>query len=186
MPAFLDHLGEALRLGISATASERAPLASAAGRHGQDLLRKWLMVGQVVRDYGEVGRAITDLAIEQEAHISVEELRTLARCLDDATAEAVTAFALLRDRAVAREGVERLGELAHELRNLLNVATLSFANIKSGRVTAQSRTGELLDSSLLGIRSLIDRHQFDVGLEVGPIEPGSHELQRGAVDLLRR
>ncbi|MBC8067416.1 MAG: hypothetical protein IAG13_03705 [Deltaproteobacteria bacterium] len=174
IPAFLDQLGEALRLGTSSTAIARAHLASAARRHGQDLLRNGLMVAQVVRDYGEVCRAITDLATEQDAHISVEEFRTLSRCIDDATAEAVTAFALLRDRAVASERVEHLGMLAHELLNLLNVATLAFENIKTGRVAAQGRAGDLLDSSLLGIRNLIDAEQVGMGLEVAPTDPGSH------------
>ena len=171
IPAFLDQLGEALRVAKSSTVIDHARLASSAGRHGQDMLRMGLSVAQVVRDYGEVCQAITDLAVEQEARIPAEEFRTLNLCLDDATAEAVTAFALLRDRSIANEGVERLGVLAHEMRNLLNVAKLAFEGIKSGRVPVRGSTGAVLDRSLLGLGNLVDRSLADVRLDAGINHP---------------
>jgi hypothetical protein len=47
-------------------------------------------VTQVVHDYGDICHAITEIAIEQHAPITVEEFHTLNRCLDTAIAEAVT------------------------------------------------------------------------------------------------
>jgi hypothetical protein len=47
-------------------------------------------VSQAVHDYGDICQAITELALEQKAPITVKEFHTLNRCLDTAIAEAVT------------------------------------------------------------------------------------------------
>ena len=50
-------------------------------------------MSQVVHDYGDVCQAITELALERKAPITVKEFHTLNRCLDTAIAEAVTEHA---------------------------------------------------------------------------------------------
>lgn len=50
-------------------------------------------VSQAVHDYGDICQAITELALELGAPISVKEFHTLNRCLDAAIAEAVTEHA---------------------------------------------------------------------------------------------
>jgi signal transduction histidine kinase len=97
----------------------------------------------------------------------VDEFRTLNLCLDDAIAGAVTEYDRQAGLAIAVEGTERLGILAHEMRNLLNTATLSFDIIRSGRVAVGGGTGMLLGHSLLGLRDLIDRSLADVRLDAG-------------------
>lgn len=62
---------------------------------------------------------------------------------------------------------ERLGSLAHELRNLLNTAVLAFDAIKGGSVAVTGATGNVLDRSLLGMRDLIDRSLTDVRMSSG-------------------
>ena len=62
---------------------------------------------------------------------------------------------------------ERLGSLAHELRNLLNTAMLAFQVIKSGQVALTGATGAVLDRSLIGLRNVIDRSLADVRLTAG-------------------
>jgi signal transduction histidine kinase len=62
---------------------------------------------------------------------------------------------------------ERLGFLAHELRNLLHTATLAVMAIKAGNVGATGATGALLDRSLIGMRNLIDRSLADVRITAG-------------------
>ncbi len=62
---------------------------------------------------------------------------------------------------------ERLGSLAHELRNLLNSAMLAFQAIKSGKVALAGATGSVLDRSLIGLRDLIDRSLAEVRLTDG-------------------
>lgn len=167
IPVFLDQLVEALRRARSTTAVDLEQIGRSAGLHGHDLLRMGLSIAQVVHDYGDVCQAITELAVEQKVAMTGDEFRTLNLCLDDAIAGAVTEYALQRERVIADQGIERLGVLAHEQRNLLNAAMLSFDSIKAGRVAVGGSTGLLLTRSLLGLRDLIDRSLADVRLDAG-------------------
>jgi signal transduction histidine kinase len=126
-----------------------------------------LTIAQVVHDYGDVCQAITELAVEQDAPIPSHEFGILNLCLDDAIAQAVTEYSRQRERAITDQGTERLGILAHELRNLLNTAVLSFESIKSGRVVAGGSTGLVHSRSLIGLRDLVDRSLAEVRLDAG-------------------
>jgi signal transduction histidine kinase len=178
IPVFLAQLIDMLRTedlskGPKAAndSSAAQTMESGAARHGNELLREGYNVEQVVRDYGDLCQAVTELAIEKDAPVSATEFRTLNRCLDNAIAHAVTEFARTRDEQVAETGAremnERLGFLAHELRNFLNTAILSFAAIKSGSVATNGATSAVMDRSLLGLRDLIDRALADVRLTSG-------------------
>jgi signal transduction histidine kinase len=167
IPIFLDQLGDALRLAESSDVINHEQIGKSAGRHGGELLRIGLTIAQVVHDYGDVCQVITELAGQQGASISGAEFRTLNLCLDDAIAQAVTEYSRQRERAIADQGTERLGILAHEMRNLLNAAILSFESIKSGRVGAGGSTGLVHGRSLMGLRDLVDRSLADVRLDAG-------------------
>lgn len=54
-------------------------------------------IDQVVHDYGDFCQAIIDLAVERDPPISIDEFRTLNRCLDNAIADAVTEFSFQSD-----------------------------------------------------------------------------------------
>ena len=92
-----------------------------AALHGRELSQQGFTVDQVVHDYGDLCQAITDLAFERSAPIEIDEFRTLNRCLDNGIADAVTEYAFQRSSLVEDRSVkalnERLGFLAHELRN---------------------------------------------------------------------
>jgi signal transduction histidine kinase len=167
IPIFLDQLGNALRLARTSTAIEHDAIGTSARRHGRDLLAMGLTIGQVVHDYGDICQVVTELALEQRTPMSGEEFRTLNLCLDDAIAGAVSGYAEQRERVITDEGTERLGVLAHELRNSLNIATLAYASIKSGTVGPGGSTGQILGRSLANLRDLIDRSLADVRLDAG-------------------
>lgn len=187
IPLFLDHLTEALREnavprlheaahGVPAVAAVRkragaADIDSAAGAHGNELLLKGYTVDQVVHDYGDLCQAVTELALEQNAPITTEEFRTLNQCLDNAIADAVTAFERQRDEFMAEANTEamnlRLGFLAHELRNLTTNAILAVAAMKRGNVGVAGATGAMLDRTLIRLRDLIDRALVEVRLTAG-------------------
>src|SRR6185503_1675960 len=95
VPLFLDQLIEPLRLGLISNPE----IGDSAIRHGRELLDKGLTVSQVVHDYGDVCQAITELATETNAAISVADFRMLNRCLDDAIAGAVTEYGRQRDQS---------------------------------------------------------------------------------------
>jgi hypothetical protein len=185
IPLFLGQLTETLRAEHAARAAtdshpacapdddEELPSAmrAAATEHGHELRKHGYTVNQVVHGYGDLCQAITELAIQQSASVSPEDFKTLNGCLDNAIASAVTEFSREREELISesesRAMSERLGFLAHELRNFLNTAILSFAAIKSGSVAVNGATSAIVDRSLVGLRDLIDHALADVRLEAG-------------------
>jgi signal transduction histidine kinase len=176
IPLLLGQLVTELRVEQSAAPGAqpgRLPpnIGSTAGKHGNELLRKGFTIDQVVHDYGDLCQAVTELAHEREAAITVDEFHTFNRCLDNAIADAVTEFGRQRDQASSEERAasmnERLGNLAHELRNRLNSGMLAFQAIKSSNMTLGGATGDVLGRALMGLRDIIDRSLADVRLTAG-------------------
>jgi len=161
---FLEQLVNALRLGGESTPE----IADSAIQHGHDLLRQGFSVSQVVHDYGDVCQSVTELAGEMNAPISTDDFRTLNRCLDEAIAGAVSEYGRQQNQTIlegetARES-ERLGFLAHELRNLVNTAIFAFEVLKTGNVGIAGSTGAVLERSLTGLQALISRSLAEVRL----------------------
>src|SRR5688572_1155962 len=146
-------------------------IGESAAQHGKELMQQGFTIEEVVHDYGDLCQAITDLAFEQDAAISIDEFRTLNRCLDNAIANAVTEFGYQRDFIVADKQAhalnERLGFFAHELRNQLCTATLALSIIKDGSVGLTGATGGVLDRALVGLSNLIDRSLAEVRMTAG-------------------
>ncbi|WP_332855834.1 sensor histidine kinase [Duganella sp. S19_KUP01_CR8] len=184
IPMFLDQLIRTLKAEDkgAATAAQtisglssgdpdcRAEVGVSAAIHGADLLTLGYSINEVVHDYGDLCQAVTDLSIDLNETFTIDEFRTLNRCLDNGIADAVTGFSEHRDLVIADEQAleanERLGFFAHELRNHLNTATLALAAIKAGNVGLLGSTGSVLDRSLVGLRTLIDRSLAEV--RIGP------------------
>ena len=171
VPVFLDQLSHALRGGGAASGD----IARTALHHGHELLLKGFTASQVVHDYGDVCQAITELAVETSAPISTDEFRLLNRCLDDAIAGAVTEFGRAQNQSaldgeVAR-GNARAGFLAHEMRNLLNTATIAFEVLKTGNVGVGGSTGAVLQRNLRRAGDLIRRSLAEVRFTQGVQHP---------------
>jgi signal transduction histidine kinase len=136
-------------------------IGTSAAAHGGQLVAMGYTVDEVVHDYGDLCQAITNLAFERDAPFTVDEFRTLNRCLDNAIADAVAAFSHCREEGLAREQLleanERLGGLAHELRNALGTASMAFSALEYGNMTVGGATGEVLGRSLASLGSLVER-----------------------------
>ena len=159
VPLFLDQLADTLRLAVSTNPA----ISQTAAEHVSGFLHDGFTIAQVVHNYGGICQTITELAGESDVPITTSEFRTLNACLDDAIAGAVTEYSRVREY----EGTERLGHLAHELRNLLNSAVLSYEVLKSGSVGIGGSTGGVLGRSLVGLQSLVDRELAEVRLGAG-------------------
>ena len=164
VPMFLDQLVARLHDVTGSTLD----IASTASLHGADLWRSGVLICQVVHGYGDVCQAISAIAMEDGASFSTDEFRTLNLCLDIAIAEAVSEFARRRELEITGHGVEQLGFLAHELRNLLSTATLAFDALRSGSVGAAGSTGGLLAQSLDNMSDLVTRSLAEVRLAGEP------------------
>jgi hypothetical protein len=138
-----------------------------ATRHGEELRRHSYTIEQVVHDYGDLCQAITELAHEQRAPVTLNEFGMLSIRLDNAIASAVAAFALPREVPAEVEGSRdddrRLGVLAGEMRDALDAAILAVTEIRAGSIGFGGATAAALDSSLVDMRAVIDRTLAECG-----------------------
>jgi hypothetical protein len=172
IPTFFDQLIETLKIEESSESQNNSlivrnargevahDVGASAALHGRDLFHRGFTIEQVVRDYGDVCQAVTNLAVESGAPISVEEFRTFNRCLDNAIAGAVTEYA--KHTPASNEGSfhtanSRLEPLARELRLHLETAVLAVAAMKTGTIGIGGATAAVLDGSHKEMRKLIDR-----------------------------
>ncbi len=148
VPLFLTQLSETLRLEASATPYPASAIGDTATVHGRELRALGFTISQVVHDYGDICQAITEIALEKGVPVSVEEFHTLNRCLDTAIAEAVTEHARVTAEARSAEHLEQLGQLNHDLRDLLNTALLAFQSVRRGLLgTGGARISDRLSRS---------------------------------------
>jgi nitrogen-specific signal transduction histidine kinase len=167
LPLFLDQIVSILRAEKSDRNAGHDSVSASAAVHGGELQRIGLTVGQVVQDYGSICQSVTELADRRGAHITAEEFQTFNRCLDDATAQAVTEYEHQRDRKADGPAGTELGFLAHEMRNLLATSMLTFEAIVRGTVGINGSTSNLHGRNLRRMRVLIDRTLAGVRLDAG-------------------
>ncbi len=177
VPIFLTQLAQTLleeqktmtrANSVAESAPSHSDIGMAAALHGADMLRQGFTVDQVVHDYGDVCQSVTDLAVEREKTISVDEFRTLNRCLDAAIADAVTSYGKERNRAVIDQTEvlhKRLNYFVEEQRRLIDIAIQSYSAIRTGNIGLTGATGTLLVHSLKELRILADQMVPEIRLE---------------------
>lgn len=179
IPLFLEQLIETLRRSMQPNPA----MATSAAKHGGDLLKMGFSIAQVVRDYGDLCQAVTELALIKGASVTVDEFRNFNRCLDDAIADAVTEYTRLREHSITDRETERLGSLAHELRNCLSAATLSFQMLQGGKVAIGGSTGAVLERSLRRMQELLARTMAAVRIDAGLLNRQRVSVRRLIEDL---
>jgi signal transduction histidine kinase len=172
VPLFLTQLAALLERTMThgEESAVRLALGEEAAMHGRRLSAEGLGIAQVVHDYGDVCQVITELAVERNAPIDAGEFRAFNRCLDDAIAGAVAEFSRTRESAILEAGTERLGVLAHELRNLIHTAMLSFDTIRRGVAGTGGSVGEIHARTLRSLRDLVDRSLTEVRLDADVVK----------------
>jgi hypothetical protein len=164
VPLFLSQLSDTLEdqgtggteRSTRASHDARPAINEAAARHGRDLLKLGFTIDQVVHDYGDVCQAVTELAEERDATLSIAEFHTLNQCLDNAIAGAVSSWSEERDFARADKTDKTSGTFARDIsRHVEQIKTL-FDILCEGRVGVGGATGALLQRALLDMRALVD------------------------------
>jgi hypothetical protein len=188
VPLFLEQLVWALRCEEESPGLDRdrifGPLSKTpaavessrtAALHGKELLDDGYSVDQVVHDYGDICQAITELAQQKNAPVTVDEFRTFNRLLDNAIADAVASFGHHRDATISAQGAQDQqvwrGSLGDEQRKLLDMAVSAFDALKVGNIGLRGATGALLEDSLARLRDLIDRSLPEMQLSTGMATP---------------
>lgn len=174
IPLFIEQLTRTLQAEEDGEAWESLRISGASGgdanslsqmgvtatAHGKELLELGYTVDQVVHDYGDLCQSITDLAVEKDAPFTIDEFRTLNRCLDNAIADAVLSFTAERDLDFIVKHTQatnlRLGLLVHELRTSVVSATLAASALQRGNLTMTGATGGVLKRSLAALAALVD------------------------------
>jgi hypothetical protein len=169
VPLFLSQLSATLKeIGGVKDGQDEAPsphaaktptISQSAAAHGLSLLRFGFSIEQVVHNYGDVCQAVTELAHERGATLSIVEFQTLNMCLDNAIAGAVTSWSQGRERnmkAEANEGKES-DALKTRLVLLLDRAQGALTALRAGAVGVSGATGEVLRRCLIDLRALIDK-----------------------------
>ncbi|MEP7308931.1 MAG: hypothetical protein ABJA98_25790 [Acidobacteriota bacterium] len=151
VPIFIDQLVDELRRD---TSTRNLAIMRVALRHGHDLFANGFTVSQVVHEYGDICQAVTELAVERNAQVSTDDFRRLNRCLDDAIAGAVTAFAHAQS---AEHDTTRNGQFS-ELRSLVGTASTAFEMVQLGKVGVGGATGAVVSRSLEELRAFVERH----------------------------
>lgn len=173
VPLFLDQLVRTLGAEEKGLSDESVKISGSSGgdtaalsemgvsadAHGGKLLRLGFTVDAVVHDYGDLCQVITDLPVERDAPFTIDEFRTLNRCLDNAIADVVSEFSAQCDEKVGRarsdDENERLGLLVHELRNLLQTPTLAFQALEMGMLPVAGATGSLVARSHASMAAML-------------------------------
>ncbi len=165
VPLFLNQLID--RLCPSTADNDNGAIEETAAQHGGELLTMGFTVSQLIHGYGDICQVVMLLADETHAQITVDEFRRFNRCLDDAIAHSVTEYERRRDQSITYQGAERLGSLAHELRNRLSAAMLAVTVLQEGTVGINGSTGAILVRNLRAMRDLINHSLVGVRLDSG-------------------
>ena len=164
VPLFLTQLCETLKREATASPFSSNAIGTAATRHGGELRALGFSLSQVVHDYGDICQAVTELALDHRAPITTAEFHTLNRSLDTAIAEAVTEHGRVSAERASLDELERSGEAAHEIRNMVNTASMAFQMLKRGSVAVNGSTGAVLGRSLLDLSAFVESMLSDIRL----------------------
>jgi signal transduction histidine kinase len=165
---FVDEVITALREDArEANGSPNATFGVAtAAAHAIARKRQGFDLSRVIHDYGLVCDSITELLHERDAQPSAREFQVLNRCVDEAVSQAVEAFWGETHEDQRQEKAERLGFLAHEIRNAVSSANMAFNLIRYGRVAPDGRTADVVQRGLARISKLVDRTLAEAQLSV--------------------
>jgi signal transduction histidine kinase len=135
---------------------------------GMQYLNLGYAITEAVQGYNIIYLAIMESAQSASYEITEEELKHLNETLDAAISEVVVEFERIQTRSQDKRVGERLGFLAHELRNSLQTASISLEMVDEGLVSLESKTGRLIKSSLIRMAELIDKALTSVRLQIDP------------------
>jgi signal transduction histidine kinase len=160
LPAFLEAIIASLRNGAGDGSGEvNAP--PIAGEPIQ------FDIDELVHQYGSLCYGTIEIAKRKGASISLREHQALNQSLDDCIARTVVEWEREKEHNGEEHVVERLGFVAHELRNALHTAAISFQAIRSGRIPVQGMTGDVVERSHLRLRGMVEQLLTQVRLGAG-------------------
>jgi signal transduction histidine kinase len=161
MPSFVDELIERAR-----DPSLRAAVESAE-QHGGQRFRLGFDVDEVVREYGLLYECILDAVTETGYALELEDHRLIASALSEGVKDAVAQYIKQRDAELERQASEHMGFIAHEVRNGISAALLTYQRMRQqvGAGASMDRLGR----NLRNVASVIDNALTHAWLRMGVV-----------------
>jgi len=148
--------------------------AEPIGAHQQ---RAGAPIDLVAWSLGSISDAMGELAADEGLTFAADEYHAFNRCLDAGTAVALERYWSGAMERIEHADAERLGGLAHELRNALGTARMAFTLLQRGQVGVHSATGRILERNLARMDALIG------GTLTGLHSGAPPSLERHGIDL---
>jgi signal transduction histidine kinase len=179
-------------LGRAQGLPESSPLpgkSETAARHGRRRQELGYTIEVLTRDFGAISQSLGELAGHEGLCFGAREYQVFDMCLDTLIGTAVEQYWSDARAKIEHSSTERVGLLAHELRNALASARMAFSVLKRGGTGIDSRTGDILARGLARLDSLIGQALLAVQLEAGvaierrPMRASAllHQLEDSAV-----
>jgi len=151
----LDDIERLLELDRTSPHPAAPELAVEAMSHGRQRHRLAFDPASVVHDYGVMCDAVFAVAERAGLTLTSREAMVINRVVDEAAANAITAYWQEAHQQKRRESARQLGTLAHELRNALSSARMAFEMIRQGRAPVGGRSARIVVASFDRMQRLI-------------------------------
>jgi signal transduction histidine kinase len=166
----LDEVIAAVERELESASGATAELTESAAQFGVDRQRRDFAIGNLAMHLGTISDSLGELGARQGKAFEARDYQAFNRCLDTTMAAAIDEFFKKTQSQEEIATTERIGFLAHELRNALHSAKMSFAMIRNGQFGIHSRTADVLDRSLARLDSLVAQILVSARLRSG-VEP---------------
>jgi signal transduction histidine kinase len=127
-------------------------------------------IDELVHEYGSICYSTIEMARRLGTSISLREHQALNQALDECIARTMVHWEQEKKKRKENgdgDEVQRLGFVAHELRNALHTAAISFQAIRSGRIPVHGLTGDVVERSHLRLRAMVEGLLTQVRLGAG-------------------
>jgi signal transduction histidine kinase len=149
LPAFLEAVMAAIRSATLEGGDGAAPQIA-----GEPIR---FDIDELVHEYGSICYSAMEIARRTGTPIPLREHQALNQSLDDCIARTLIEWEQEKRQNGEEHAAQRLGFVAHELRNALHTAAISFQAIRSGRIPVQGLTGDVVERSHLRLRAMVER-----------------------------
>jgi signal transduction histidine kinase len=164
----IDEIVRALQEGAGLPVHSPLPgKSAAASKHGARRQRLGYTVEKIARDFGSISFAVGELSSRDGLSFGGREYQIFNSCVDTAIASALEQFSSESRRQYEDDTAQKIGFLAHELRNALSSARMSFVMLKGGQVGIHGKTADILERALRRLENLIGHTLLAVRLQAG-------------------
>jgi len=149
---------------------ESSPLpgkSAAAAERGRRRKQLGSTIEKLSYDFGSISDAVGEIGRRAGVSFDASDYQVFNVSVDAAIAAAIEAYWNAAHGDANHAAAERLGFLAHELRNALSSAQMAFATLKRNQMGVNSRTGDVLERGLSRLESLNNQALLAVKLNAG-------------------